>query len=162
MTETAIRDDIEQKTRVNSNLYKVPIELISFCSCSEGRPLQGSTMVKWIIEAKSPQAAILKLVEVPAYWKNWNSYSPEARKSLNYQPFRINLENKIEEIPACSERHKTEKGDYVCGVPCTEEEPDIHGINGEFGDCMCQSLWTYSPDELKESCPYKQILQARY
>lgn len=160
MVQTVILHDIEQKTKVNSNLYKVPIELIIFSSCSEGRSLQGSAMENWIIEAKSIQEAILKLIEVPAYWKNWNSYPPEVRKSLNYQPFRINLESKIEEIPACSKRHKTKKGDYVCGVPCREGEPYIHGINGEFGDCMCQSLWTYNPHDLREGCPYKQILQA--
>jgi len=150
--ETACAPE-QQDTKVKSRLYIVPVDLIELQQCSEGRPLQGSRLVHWLIEAKSSQEAVLNLAEEPGYWKNYNLLPVEARKHL--RPFRINLKDEIERIPSCENRHKTKGGDYVCGPPMTEMEYDPAGINGEFGDCLCQSFWAHSPEELRTNCPYK-------
>ncbi|MDD5192058.1 MAG: hypothetical protein PHH54_05750 [Candidatus Nanoarchaeia archaeon] len=156
MTETAILDEIEQQTRVKSNLYKVPIWEISHMPCLEGS-IQGECARSYLSEGENSIEAALKLTESPSYWKNYNKLSVEQKRFL--KPFKLRFDKEIEKIPNCENRHMTEEGDYVCGVPSTEGEPDIHGINGDFGDCMCQSFWTHDIEELREHCPYRKILR---
>lgn len=157
MAETATLEGIEQKTRVNSNLYRVPIWEISHMPCLEGS-IQGECARRYLSEGRNSIEAALNLTEFPSYWKNYNKLSVEQRRFL--KPFKLRFDEEAEKIPNCENRHMTEGRDYVCGVPCTEGEPDIHGINGDFGDCLCENFWGARLEELREDCPYKQILQA--
>ena len=162
-TKTDKELSVEEKTRVNPkiHIYKIPVEKIVLHKCLTEPPLQGYTTVKWLVEAKTIQEAVLSLTDCQEYWKNYNNSSPEVRQMLikkHLIPFRISLTEKIEEVPDCKERHKTKNEDYVCGPPMGEDgEPDMKGINGEYGDCICQNAWTGSRKDLRECCPYRKI-----
>ena len=151
----ALQERLEE-TKVTSNIYRIPIYEISFLQCLEGFA-KGICALHYFSEGENSIEAALKLTKAPSYWENYIKLSFEERKFL--KPFRLRFDKEAEKIPACENRHKTERGDYVCGPPMTDLEYDIHAINGEFGDCMCQGFWAVYSDDLRDSCPYREILE---
>jgi len=92
----------------------------------------------------------IKLIVSPAFYKNYPKLSEEKKKKWNSFKFR---EGEIEKILNCEKRHKNKNGDYICGPPTTEDEPDENSHNGYFGICCIQG---YDTDE-RSFCPYNLI-----
>lgn len=136
-----------------NNLYRVPVEIISFLECSEGRALQGACKTHFWVEANTPSEAERNLRSLPAFGDNFDNLSAGERKGL--MPFRLR-EGNVEQVRCCERRFKNRDGDYTCGKPIHDIEgnPDMDddsiNMNGEYGFCCIEGF------DIPEGCPYEE------
>jgi len=136
--------------KVRKSIYEVPVYWFTTTvgETSSGRTLQGISSGTLFEESYFGKiGAKIKARLSPAFWKNYNNLSPEERKK--WHPFKFR-EGKIEKMLKCKQRYKNKQGDYICGIPTTEDLPDKNSLNGYFGGCF---LHGYDNEELS-FCPY--------
>jgi len=140
--------------KATKSIYEIPVFFfVSFGQTLEGETLQGITSGTILKESYFGEfGAKIKLRLSPAFWKNYNKLSPEERKKWN--PFKFR-EGKIERILTCKERYIAKNGQYICGLPTTDDEPDENSLNGYFGGCC---IVGYDNDDLS-FCPYNENSQ---
>lgn len=136
-------------TKVRKTIYKIPVSWFeTMGKTTDGDTLQGissGTLFKESYFGKI--GAKIKARLSLGFYKNYNKLSPEKRKKWNPFNFR---EGKIEKILKCEKIHKSKLGNYICGPPTTNAQPDPNSINGYFGGCV---LYGYDNEELS-FCPY--------
>jgi len=160
MQDTKQPQTQEQKPptfRPANNIYKVPINDISFLECLDESPAMGYCETTTLSEGRDEDFARFNLTQYPGFFKNWKKLTPEQRKRI--QPFVLRNNEEIEKVLYCEKRFKNDRGDYVCGVPTNENmEPDPDALNGEFGgNCCIVGNYNYPTMPF---CPYyKQLVE---